>query len=89
MNGILCKYYDGYLFLQSWQDIKCAAKGKAASLSKDMSHTGGGPPVVTEISDFQRRVVNIIGTNAIHGHPEIEESVIIFDDVSFQIIIKS
>lgn len=84
MNGPLYWYYDRYISLQSWQDIKCAAKGKAAALTKDITHAGGGPPVSLELSEFQRRVADTVGcTNAIHGHPNVNESVIVFYEVRF------
>ncbi|XP_046407417.1 uncharacterized protein LOC124172054 [Ischnura elegans] len=74
---------------KSWQDIKSAAKGKAAALINDIAHTGVGPPVALELSEFQRRVANIIGSNAIHGHQTIKESLIIFDENSKEISIDS
>ncbi|XP_046393636.1 uncharacterized protein LOC124161365 [Ischnura elegans] len=63
----------------SWQDIKCAAEGKAAALKKDIPHTWGGPQVALELYEFQRWVANIIGTSSIQGYSNVNESVIVFD----------
>lgn len=44
---------------------------------REGGRTGGGPPLVDELTGYQQRVYKIVGSNAVMGHQGTKESQII------------
>nr|CAD7205600.1 unnamed protein product [Timema douglasi] len=65
---------------KSWYDIKSSTKGKAAAYRRECEKTGGGPPTLEPLDDFQKRVLAVIGDNLVYGHKDTEESEIVLDE---------
>ncbi|XP_046398137.1 PH domain-containing protein DDB_G0287875-like [Ischnura elegans] len=62
---------------KTWQDIKTFTKAKVAALVREGGKTGGDPPSVDELTSYQMRVYQLLGSNAVMGHQHTKESQII------------
>nr|CAD7434733.1 unnamed protein product [Timema monikensis] len=65
---------------KSWYDIKSSTKGKAAAHRRECEKTGGGPPTLEPLDEYQKRVLAVIGDNLVYGHKDSQESEIVLDE---------
>lgn len=50
-----------------WQDLKSRMKKKAANLQNDMVRTGGGSSTCPKLTDFDEKVLSLMGDTCIDG----------------------
>ncbi|XP_046385053.1 uncharacterized protein LOC124155353 isoform X2 [Ischnura elegans] len=76
---------------KSWSDIKTFTKAKAAAYMKEGRKSGIGSPKEPEPNSFHKRVIALIGHNAISGHSDIQESPIIgaYEETPMQVSITT
>lgn len=61
-----------FLFLQTWQDLRSRTKIKKSELNKQYGGTGGGPPLVSELTPSEQAILDIVKVVSIEGHNVLE-----------------
>lgn len=57
---------------QYWNETKYRTKKKASQLRAHARGTGGGPSSSDQLSNVDKRVLDIIGTVAVEGNPSVQ-----------------
>lgn len=61
--------------MQTWSDIKYNLKKKASALKADITQTGGGPPIAKKFTDFEQRILQVLGKSFYEGVGSLEVGV--------------
>lgn len=69
-----------YVIFQTWQDLKTKTKAKSSELKRHRQGTGGGE-AAQDLSLMEERVLGVIGSVAVSGHPKTITSNVLFEDM--------
>ncbi|XP_028982388.1 uncharacterized protein LOC114841537 [Diachasma alloeum] len=69
-GGVMRK--DGEQAMRSWKDWKRTVTTKAAKLRRHAGGTGGGDPLLEELDELERELLDLLGPES-YGMPNIEE----------------
>ncbi|KAL5244242.1 hypothetical protein ACI65C_011652 [Semiaphis heraclei] len=59
---------------KTWCDLKTNIKGKAGIMRKEQNKTGGGEVDYSELSELEKKVLDVLGPTVVEGHSSISES---------------
>lgn len=66
-----------YLLFQSWHDQCSRAKQKKCSINLHRRKTGGGEQAQDRLTQFEEKIVELVGEAPIEGQPNTSESLVI------------
>lgn len=59
--------------MQSWFDFKGKTKDKLKEIRQHRNKTGGGPPCNIVLTDFEERLISIVGLSSLDGDSDLNE----------------
>ena len=67
VNAVSCVQRTVDEIRRKWDDLKSRTKKKANDVKKDRQKTGGGEREEPDLTEFEQRVINLIGTTVVYG----------------------